>query len=373
MKNRKPLSLLLALAMLCMLLAGCVYSETDSVIHDDGSGTIYRASGLLAAEGEEPEEGKEVFEVNGKTYYGESQTVSFSSAEEFNKVFAALPDDEDGAESDPASSAASGIGAELKRNSDGSLTLIFSLNETEADETAEDETAEAPDLSGLTDEEAAALEDIDLSELENLDYEAMAEDMAEDMWIRYTFAFDRPVRQIAGPAAVTIEDGKVTIEPLKQAEDELYSTYVFITNTDAKVVPTAQKLSVNGVLKETEIYNINGANYFKLRDMAALLNGTSGSFSVDYDAASKSILVKNGEAYSAVGGELAIPGAGELNQKASGAQVSSQSLLIDGESAYLAPYNIGGNNFFALRDLASVLNFSVDYDEASRTMLVTTK
>ncbi len=365
MKSKKSLSLLLVLAMLTMLLTGCIYSQTDSVIHNDGSGTICFATGLLADEGEEPEEGKEVFEVNGNKYYGESKTVSFSSAEEFSKVFAALTEEESGDDAENGSplSTESSISAALKRNSDGSLTLVFSLSKAEEDEASSEET---PDLSGLTEEEQ--------KELEELDYEAIAKEMEDTMWIRYTFAFDLPVRQLAGPsAAVSIEGGKVTIEPLKQAEDEIYSTYVFITNVESKVVPTAQKLSVNGAAKETEIYNINGANYFKLRDMAALLNGTSGSFSVDYDAASKSILVKKGEAYQAAGGELVIPDAGELSNKAAGAQKSAQSMLIDGEPVYLAPYNIGGNNFFALRDLASVLNFSVDYDEATRTMLVTTK
>ena len=131
------------------------------------------------------------------------------------------------------------------------------------------------------------------------------------------------------------------------------------------VILTTQKLTVDGVAKNTEIYNIDGANYFKLRDMAALLNGTGSQFSVDYDAARSTIVVKTGAAYSPVGGELATG-----TDKSSTAVASTQNIEINGSKADLAAYNIGGNNFFKLRDLGTALGFDVDYDTATATMLV---
>ena len=131
------------------------------------------------------------------------------------------------------------------------------------------------------------------------------------------------------------------------------------------VVPTNQTLTVNGEVRETEIYNINGSNYFKLRDMAALLNGTGSQFSVSYDAATQTIAVVTGEAYEAVGGEL------ELGTDKSATCVASpQSITVNGQALALTAYNIGGNNFFKLRELGEALNFSVEYDEATRTMVV---
>ena len=134
------------------------------------------------------------------------------------------------------------------------------------------------------------------------------------------------------------------------------------------VVASSQKLTVNGKTVETEVYNINGSNYFKLRDVAQLLNGTGSQFSVAYDEAARAIAVTTGAAYTPVGGELATG----KDQSASCVK-SSQSITVDGAGLNIAVYNIGGNNFFKLRDLGEALHFDVDYDEASRTILVTSK
>ena len=133
-------------------------------------------------------------------------------------------------------------------------------------------------------------------------------------------------------------------------------------------VATRQNLTVDGKAVNTEIYNINGYNYFKLRDVAYMLNGTGSQYSVAYDEAQRTISLVTGEPYVSVGGELA------AGKDASSTFVrSNQPLIINGEAANLTAYNIGGYNFFKLRDLGSALNFDVDYDEATKTMLVTSK
>ena len=135
------------------------------------------------------------------------------------------------------------------------------------------------------------------------------------------------------------------------------------------VVPTKQTLTVNGEEKTAEIYNIDGSNYFKLRDMAALLSGTGSQFSVSYDAASNTVSVKTGETYEKQDGDLAI-GA----DKSASAVRSAQKLLIDDEIVTaLTAYNIGGNNFFKLRELGEKLGFDVTYDQETNTMVVTSK
>ena len=139
--------------------------------------------------------------------------------------------------------------------------------------------------------------------------------------------------------------------------------------TKPEVMRTAQRLTVNGEEKTAEIYNIDGANYFKLRDMAALLNGTGSTFSVTYDSGSKTVVIKTGEAYELQKGDL------ELGEdKSDTAKISTQSIQINGETVKdLTVYNIGGANFFMLRELGEKLGFVVDYDSATKTMVVTTK
>ena len=139
--------------------------------------------------------------------------------------------------------------------------------------------------------------------------------------------------------------------------------------TEDVVMPTNQALQVNGeAVTGAQVYNINGSNYFKLRDVAALLNGTGSQFALAYDAAARQIVLTTGEAYTPDGSELS---AGE-DQSATAVR-SSQSLTIDGESASLTAYNIGGNNYFMLRDLGEALGFEVDYDAAARTMIINSK
>jgi hypothetical protein len=134
------------------------------------------------------------------------------------------------------------------------------------------------------------------------------------------------------------------------------------------VVLSPQKLMVNGQYVECEKYNIDGSNYFKLRDLAFLLKDTAAVFGVDYIAAENAVQVVPGMPYEPVGGELAI---GE--DKSATAVPSAQHIWIMGtDSAGLSIYNIGGNNFFRLRDMGPALGFRVDYDAATDTAVIET-
>lgn len=169
------------------------------------------------------------------------------------------------------------------------------------------------------------------------------------------------------------EGGKVKITSGYDASAAA-QTPVVQTPKAPEVVPTNQNLTVNGVAKSTEIYNIDGSNYFKLRDIAALLNGTGSQFSVGYDDATKQITVTTGKGYEKQTSDLSVPAAAEMSKKAASALISSQSLLINGKAATgMSVFNIGGNNYFKLRDLGTALNFGVDYDSATKTMIIQSK
>ena len=136
---------------------------------------------------------------------------------------------------------------------------------------------------------------------------------------------------------------------------------------DAKVVLSLQNLRVDGKPVECEKYNIDGSNYFKLRDIAMVLDGTGSQFSVGWDEEKKVISVVTGEGYTPNGSELDLSG----GDKSASAAPSTQTLLINGEvRSDLSAYNIGGNNYFKLRDLGDALGFHVDYDKPSNTAIV---
>lgn len=134
------------------------------------------------------------------------------------------------------------------------------------------------------------------------------------------------------------------------------------------VCASPQTITVNGKEVEAEVYNIEGNNYFKLRDVAALLAGTGSQFSVAYTAENNSVTIVTGNKYIVVGGELEI---GE--DKSATCVESAQTIVIDGEVAELSVYNIGGHNYFKLRELGDAIGFAVDYVSASNTAAITTK
>ena len=138
----------------------------------------------------------------------------------------------------------------------------------------------------------------------------------------------------------------------------------------ADVVLSPQNLRVDGRTITCEKYNIDGSNYFKLRDIAMVLSGTGSEFSVGWDAEKKVISVVTGEAYEPNGSELDLSG----GDKSATAAVSTQTLLINGvERGDLSAYNIGGNNFFKLRDLGDALGFQVNYDKGTNTAIVVSR
>ena len=76
----------------------------------------------------------------------------------------------------------------------------------------------------------------------------------------------------------------------------------------AQVVASPQNLRVDGRAIDCEKYNIDGSNYFKLRDVAMLLNGTGSSFSVGWDGEKNLISIVTGEDYVPNGSELDLSG-----------------------------------------------------------------
>ena len=139
----------------------------------------------------------------------------------------------------------------------------------------------------------------------------------------------------------------------------------FVIPEPGHVQISVQNLMIDGEAVDVQAYNIDGYNYFRLRDIAALLNGTGSQFNVGFVA--PNMIVTTGEAYEMIDGDLV---AGE--DLSATAVPSPQVLYVDGERVDILVYNIGGNNFFQLRGLGALVGFEVDFDAATNTILVTT-
>ena len=136
--------------------------------------------------------------------------------------------------------------------------------------------------------------------------------------------------------------------------------------TTAAARPSPQPFSVNGELVDCDRYLINGANYFKLRDLAYILNGTSAEFNVGYS--NGLIDLTRHTAYTTMDGSE-MGGRGTQEQTA---VLSPDKVRINGETEELTAYKIGGANYFKLRDVGDAMGFHVDYDFDSATVLVNT-
>lgn len=131
--------------------------------------------------------------------------------------------------------------------------------------------------------------------------------------------------------------------------------------------PTAANVLVNGEKKSFDAYNIDGSNYFKLRDLAYVLSGTEKQFEVGWDGVANAISLTTGSAYTAVGGEMS---AGST--KLQNAIPSTSEVQLDGAEITLTAYNIGGNNYFKLRDIGQTLDFGIGWDSATSTITIDT-
>ena len=134
-----------------------------------------------------------------------------------------------------------------------------------------------------------------------------------------------------------------------------------------KAEPTASIVVVNGENVAFDAYNIDDSNYFKLRDLAYVLNLEEDSFEVSWDDENNAIILTSGQKYTVIGGEME----GQSGQECMPIPTSSK-LIIDGEEVSLRAYNIDGNNYFKLRDIGAALEFFVDWDEENGMIIIDT-
>ena len=137
-------------------------------------------------------------------------------------------------------------------------------------------------------------------------------------------------------------------------------------SASVKISPSTHKVTLDGQSVTPQGYNIEDNNYYKLRDIAYLLNGTDSQFNVTWDAAINSIVLTSGEAYQPVGGELG----DSVSAQITSCTPSSATIVLDGTTISLTGYLVNGNNYYKLRDVGNALSFGVDYDTANQAVLI---
>lgn len=148
----------------------------------------------------------------------------------------------------------------------------------------------------------------------------------------------------------------------------LSATLVSAAAASPKVAVSGHTFKVNGKTVAPQAYNIDGYNYFKLRDVAYLLSDTTAPFNVTWNASQSTVVnIVAGQKYQKVGGELSASTLTSLKVSA-----STFKVLMDGKTLPLRGYLINDNNYYSIADIASSVGFEANWDNATRTVSITT-
>ena len=155
---------------------------------------------------------------------------------------------------------------------------------------------------------------------------------------------DTGIDAVGGEFKISFDKAGTYYVGVKSPNAGLAATVV--TVKDATAVYAPQTVALDGKDVAVDAYTINGATYVKLRDVAYALN----SFEVAYDADANSVVITTGAAYTADGTEMQ---SGTDNSAT--AVISPQGVYVDGVAAELTGFNIGGNNYYKLDQLAAYI------------------
>lgn len=167
----------------------------------------------------------------------------------------------------------------------------------------------------------------------------------------------RVIIQVRSSSAESGHTGQAASEPAAESPPE-----------SVVASPTTARVLVDGKEVAFEAYTIDGYNYFKLRDLAMALNESEKQFQVTWDGEFNAINLVSGHPYTAVGGELTVSTDPEARQ----AVPTASKVFVNGRQVDLTAYNIGGYNYFKLRDVAKAMDFGVTWHQATSTIGIDT-
>lgn len=149
-------------------------------------------------------------------------------------------------------------------------------------------------------------------------------------------------------------------EIAKDAKEAMTDAKEKVETKDVKA--TTQKVKLDG--KDVVIYgyNIDGYNYFKLRDLAAVLKDTKAKFGVEYKDAM--VTLTKGADY-----KLAETDQKEVKAESKG-MLTNDKVMVGDKALTATAYKVDDSNYYKLRDLGEALGFGVDYDKATNTVLL---
>ena len=146
------------------------------------------------------------------------------------------------------------------------------------------------------------------------------------------------------------------------------TSLVLITNVFASAKVSSQSVLVDGKDTGVKGYNIADNNYFKLRDIAALLDEKDAEFNVSYDSDREAVIITSKSDYKKTENDL-VP----LKDSDSEVKSSTHKVFVNGVRHSFSVYTIDGYNYFQLRQLGKTIGFSVNFDEKNNSVQIDSK
>ena len=137
----------------------------------------------------------------------------------------------------------------------------------------------------------------------------------------------------------------------------------FAESKTVDAVKNTKKITLDGEEVMVGAYDVEGYNYLKLRDVAAILNTKKCQFNVGFDKPTKLITVELAKGYEKVEGDLA-----EIKDEKAKAIVSVKKILVNGEEKEIKTALINEYNYMQLRDLGTLVGLGVGYDKVNKVI-----
>ena len=139
----------------------------------------------------------------------------------------------------------------------------------------------------------------------------------------------------------------------------------FAESKTVDAVKNTKKITLDGEEVMVGAYDVEGYNYLKLRDVAAILNTKKCQFNIGFDEPTRLITVELAKGYEKVEGDLA-----EIKDEKAKAIVSVKKILVNGEEKEIKTALINEYNYMQLRDLGSLVGLDVKYDKVNKVIML---
>ena len=136
---------------------------------------------------------------------------------------------------------------------------------------------------------------------------------------------------------------------------------------DRLLQPTPVEIEAGGGSFTAQAYVFDGNNYFRIRDLAFILNCAGMQFDLGFRDEGNALTITCGRPYSTTGDELS--GDADLVEPVEPRELT---IYVDGARLVITTYQLNGFNYVKLRDMAAALGFTAIWDHIRQVIVIGT-